>query len=538
MKPAPIPTDDAERVAALHALGISRVGEDRFDRITRLTAAALEVPIAFVSLVDTDQQWFKSCIGIGAGPYDRETSFCGHALLHDEPMVVEDARVDERFHDNPFVTGEPHIVFYVGRPLTDPQTGHRVGTLCAVDHVPRRLEDHQRTLLDDLARLVESELHRGELSRLLEALEESRQELREQKLRDELILASTEEAILGIGPDGVVTFANAAAGRMLGVASSDLVGRDFHARHHDRTEHGHPYPWSSCPTRFTLADGRSRRSAEEWLWRDDGTGFPAELSTTPIEIEGRVRGAVNTIVDRSERRSIERLKQQFVSMVSHELRTPLTSVNGSLRMLAAGLAGELPEEAVELVTLAEANAARLIRLVNDILDLERLREGKVELAREEVPAATVLHSAADTVAGMAHDADITIEVDATGLDGVAIHADPHRLGQALINLTGNAVKFSPAGATVWLRGAVVDDEVLLSVRDAGRGIPPEHRETIFEPFAQVAADDARVHGGSGLGLPIARQLIEAHGGALELDSEVGAGTTFTIRLPAAPRSEP
>jgi PAS domain S-box-containing protein len=538
VKPASIPADDAERVAALHALGISRTGEDRFDRITRLTAASLRVPIAFVSLVDTDQQWFKSCIGIGAGPYDRDTSFCGHALLHDEPMVVEDARRDERFHDNPFVTGEPHIVFYVGRPLTDPQTGHRVGTLCAVDQEPRQLGGDERGLLDDLARLVESELHRGELSRLLEALDRSRQELREQKLRDELILASTEEAIIGIDVDGRVTFANAAGGEMLRVPADELVGRDFHVHHHSRHEDGTPVPWSACPTYQTLADGRSRRSTEEWVWRDDGTGFPAELSTTPIEVEGRITGAVNTIVDRSERRSIERLKQQFVSMVSHELRTPLTSVNGSLRMLAAGLAGDLPGEALELVQLAEANAGRLIRLVNDILDLERLRQGRIDLHREPVGAASVLRTAADTVAGMAHDADITLDVAAADLDGVVLDADPHRLGQAVTNLVGNAVKFSPEGATVWLRGEVDGGDVVLSVRDAGRGIPSEHLETIFEAFAQVEATDARIHGGSGLGLAIARQVVEAHGGTLTVDSQFGAGATFIIRLRAGARSEP
>jgi len=529
--PAPIPADEEHRIAALRSLDLSAAGEERFDRITRLAAAVLDVPVAYISLIDSDQQWFKSCIGLAGDPVDREISFCAHAILQDEPLVVEDARVDPRFEGNPFTIDEPPVVFYVGRPLRDPSTGHNVGSLCCIDHAPRTLTPAEQRLLDDLGRLVEVELQRGEQSRLIGALEDSRRELRLVQRRQEQVLESTEEAILGIDRSGVVAQANAAAARMFRCSVEELVGVDFHERFHHSAEDGTPLAWSACPTNRTLADGRSRRTRDAWFWRADGTGFPAELSTTPIEEDGEVTGAVNVILDMSERRAVERLKQQFVSMVSHELRTPLTSVSGSLRLLAAGLAGELPDEARELVQVAEENAGRLIRLVNDILDLERLRDGRVDIALEPTEVAAVLQSAADTVGGMAMAAGVELEVDADAVAGVRASLDPHRIGQALVNLAGNAVKFSPAGSTVRLVGRVDGDDVLLAVADRGRGIPAEHLETIFEPFSQVDAADDRVHGGSGLGLPIARQLVERQGGTVAVDSEVGVGTTFTIRVP-------
>src|SRR3954453_17585749 len=163
---APIPVDDAERLEALHALDLlDTPPEERFDRITRVLTLVLRVPMAYISLVDSDRQWFKSSCGLDTIQTPRAVSFCGHAILSDQPMVVADAAEDERFRDNPLVTGEPHIRFYAGQPLTGPG-GHKVGTLCIADRRPRTLREAEVKMLLEPARLVERELSLVEMAHL------------------------------------------------------------------------------------------------------------------------------------------------------------------------------------------------------------------------------------------------------------------------------------------------------------------------------------------------------------------------------------
>lgn len=156
---APIkPANEATRIQALHGLNIlDSAPEERFDRLTRLAKRLFNVPIALVTLVDSDRQWFKSCVGLGVSETPRNVSFCGHAILQDELLMVADARQDERFNDNPLVTGEPKIRFYAGYPLTVPN-GNKMGTLCLIDTQPRELDDEERALLRDLAGMAEQEL--------------------------------------------------------------------------------------------------------------------------------------------------------------------------------------------------------------------------------------------------------------------------------------------------------------------------------------------------------------------------------------------
>nr|WP_295549405.1 diguanylate cyclase [uncultured Pseudacidovorax sp.] len=155
---APIPHDDAARVCALHALGVlDTPPEERFDRVTRLARRMFHVPIALVSLVDADRQWFKSSQGVQDRQLPRDTSFCGHAILQDDVMEVPDLARDERFHDNPLVVDGPRVRFYAGAPLVDPQ-GMRLGTLCILDHKPREMSDDDRAVLRDLADMVREEL--------------------------------------------------------------------------------------------------------------------------------------------------------------------------------------------------------------------------------------------------------------------------------------------------------------------------------------------------------------------------------------------
>jgi signal transduction histidine kinase len=232
--------------------------------------------------------------------------------------------------------------------------------------------------------------------------------------------------------------------------------------------------------------------------------------------------------DISDQLAVDRMKNEFVAVVSHELRTPLTSLRGSLGLLAAGIVGDLSPEGQRMTSVAVASTDRLVRLVDDILDLERLVSGHVALERRPHRLTDVVRTAVEAVAGAAEEAGVVLHVD---VDPVSGWLDADRMVQVLVNLLGNAVKFSSAGSAVTVRGRHADDHVLLEVEDCGRGIPADRLDTVFERFAQVDSSDSREHGGTGLGLAIARNVVEAHDGTIAVRSEVGAGTTFTVTLP-------
>ncbi len=228
-------------------------------------------------------------------------------------------------------------------------------------------------------------------------------------------------------------------------------------------------------------------------------------------------------------RASERAKDEFLALVGHELRTPLTSIRGALGLLDGGVLGALPEEAANMVAVAVLNADRLTRLVNDVLDVERMAAGRLELQLLAVDAGELVRQSLQVVQASADAAGVAVRSE---VQPVTVTADPDRVVQVLVNLLGNAVKFSARGDTVAVTVGPDAQGARFDVRDHGRGIPAEQQQCIFERFCQVNASDARERGGTGLGLPIARGLVEQHGGRLWVQSLVGEGSTFAFTLPA------
>ncbi|EAZ93195.1 PAS domain S-box protein [Crocosphaera chwakensis] len=246
---------------------------------------------------------------------------------------------------------------------------------------------------------------------------------------------------------------------------------------------------------------------------------------------------VTQVQDITERRELDRLKTEFISVVSHELRTPLTSMRGALGLLDSGVLREEPETVEHMLQIVLRNCDRLIRLVNDILNLERLESGKVQLIKEACEVDHLLTDAVETVSAMAMEASINIE-----LTSISAHvwASYDAIIQILTNLLSNAIKFAPEGTTVWLTAQLFDDPdstdratsfVLFSVKDQGRGIPTNKLTTIFGRFQQVDASDARQKAGTGLGLAICQSIIQQHNGRIWVDSILGEGSTFYFTLP-------
>jgi signal transduction histidine kinase len=239
-------------------------------------------------------------------------------------------------------------------------------------------------------------------------------------------------------------------------------------------------------------------------------------------------GYVGTVEDVTERRAIETMKSEFISIVSHELRTPLASIRGSLGLLAAGVFKNQPDTAKKMLDIASHDTERLVRLVNDILDLERLEAQQVNLVKQWFDAATLLEQSVETVQSLTVESQITLLVEQ---QSVQVFVDRDRIIQTLVNLVSNAIKFSPPHSTVTLSVQQLADRILFQVKDQGRGIPADQLETIFGRFQQVDASDSRQKGGTGLGLAICKSIVQQHGGKISVESVVGEGSSFYFTVP-------
>jgi signal transduction histidine kinase len=265
--------------------------------------------------------------------------------------------------------------------------------------------------------------------------------------------------------------------------------------------------------------------------RGDGSEMWADLTTSGVEDgDGNFMFAIRMMLDVTEHMQIDRLKDEFLGIVSHELRTPLTSIRAAVGLLATGALGTFPPEAVSTLDIAASNTERLVKLVNDILDLERLEAGKAELNVSSADIRDIVRQAVETVQPIAAQDGISID---TAVPPILLDADAKLAGQTLTNLLSNAVKCSPPGATVSVSAIRDDGSVTLTVVDQGRGIPSDQIDKIFDKFQQVDSSDSRVHGGSGLGLAIARNIVTQHGGSIWVESNEGGGATFKVRLPVS-----
>jgi PAS domain S-box-containing protein len=246
--------------------------------------------------------------------------------------------------------------------------------------------------------------------------------------------------------------------------------------------------------------------------------------------EGKVIGFYSLATDITELKRIDRLKSEFVSTVSHELRTPLTSIRGSLGLVSGGVAGQLPDAAMKLIGIAKNNCERLIRLINDILDIEKIESGKMRLDLQPMALMPLLTQAiaANEGYGLANQVSLTLACEDPDLQ---VMAEADRLTQVVTNLLSNALKFSPTGGSVTVHVARAGLGVRVEVRDHGPGIPEEFRTRIFQKFSQADSSDTRQKGGTGLGLNIARALVERMGGNIGFETRLGEGSTFFFELP-------
>jgi PAS domain S-box-containing protein len=661
--PPPLPPHEAARLAALRSLEIlDTASEESFDELTALAASICQTPIALVSLIDEDRQWFKSRVGWTATATPRDVSFCAHTILERDLLIVPDASADERFANSPLVTSDPGIRFYAGAPLVTPE-GHALGALCVIDRRPRELTAEQtqalRILSHQVVALVQTRRHLAELQQSEEALRAGEQRFRTfvdhaadafflheegtarvldvnrracESLgytRDELIgmnafdfdpdhtPARREDLLrqLAAGKtaafesrhrrkDGTVfpvevrarefregdrrflvslarditerkraeealrvsegrfrgTFENAAvgiihtdaAGRFLrvndkfcaivGYSRDELLGKTFH----DLT---HPDDMAVGRDSFAALMGGTLASyaLEKRYVRRDGSPVWVEIFVSlQRDAAGQPKYAIAAVQDISERKRLDgelrrakeaaeaanRAKDEFLATVSHELRTPMNAILG---MTELTLETELTDDQRQCLKTVKSAADNLLSIINALLDFAKIEAGKMELDEADFCLRAAVGDTLRALAVRAHKKGLELisHVRPDVPDGLI--GDAGRLRQVLLNLVGNAIKFTDEGEVVVRVELDGDppprvDEVGLrfTVRDTGIGIPRDKQESIFRAFEQEDTSTTRKYEGTGLGLTIASRLVTLMGGQITVASEPGRGSTFTF----------
>jgi PAS domain S-box-containing protein len=355
------------------------------------------------------------------------------------------------------------------------------------------------------------------------AREELLVQIRTTGARQEAILDSSIDGIITLNPSGTIETVNKAAERLFDFSADELDRRDISKLIEIGGNGERPFLDRLGASHGALTSGIVRELTAR---RRDGSTFSVDVAFGAMHLPTGTH-VVAAIRDVTERRRIEDLKNEFIATVSHELRTPLTSIVGSLTLLTTGAVEEMPRESLRLLQIANNNGQRLVRLVNDILDVEKIESGKFSLDFQKIDFGDIAQKSIDEMDGLANELGVRILLMAD--DQIAVRADADRLVQVTTNLLSNACKYSPRGATVTVTVQRIATSARLSIADRGPGVPQEFRSSIFSKFAQ--AQDDRSKSGTGLGLIIAKEIAELHGGQLWFESELGEGAVFHVDIP-------
>lgn len=364
-----------------------------------------------------------------------------------------------------------------------------------------------------------------ELERALASVQASQQ-------RINAIVEAAQDAFIAVDQRGIILDWNGAAERMFGWRRNQAVGwplSELVLPERYRASLGQALHAFRQTGHLALLDQRLERVVIDRQGRE----FTIEMTAG---LGGRGEDAFFSVFlhDISERKRVEQMKNEFVATVSHELRTPLTSIRASLAMLADGMAGELPPDAMRLAAIASQSSERLVRMVNDLLDIQKIEAGAMHLERSPQALQPVAERALAAMEGHARQAGVALRTDWDAHAAqLAASIDRDRMEQVLTNLLSNAIKFTPPGKAVTLGLAQLSGKLRLSVADQGPGIGPEFQKRLFQRFAQADGADSRTRGGTGLGLAISKAIIEEHGGTIGFTTAPGRGTCFVVELPIA-----
>ena len=348
--------------------------------------------------------------------------------------------------------------------------------------------------------------------------------LQESNRRWQSLLDNVHLIVVGLNCEGIVEYVNPFFLASTGYESEEVIGKDWFSLFLPQI--------MQEEIREAFSDSLINNFQSHYqnpiLTKTGEERMIAWNNTTLHNQDHQIIGTLGIGEDITEKLKVERVKDEFISIVSHELRTPLSSIRGALGLLSSGVLANKPEVAKNMLDIAAIDIERLVRLVNDILDLERLESNKVNLDRQWYDTSALCRQATETMQAIATESQIQILAECKSFQ---IFADSDRLVQTLVNLLGNAIKFSPPQSQLEIRIESLAEEIIFHISDRGRGIPVEHLESIFGRFNQVDASDSRQMGGTGLGLAICQSIVQQHGGKIWVESKLSEGSTFSFTIP-------
>ena len=373
----------------------------------------------------------------------------------------------------------------------------------------------------------------AQLAEQLDSLLDAHREVQAAGRKLRLFSERAPISVFELDPGATILDMNPAAENLFGYAAAELVGRSWIEMVLGPDERSRAQTWWPG----LVAAGKPVTLISEQCLRRDGLELACEWTLTPLsDEEGRVNSIVLQGRDITQQRAAERMRSEFTSTLSHELRTPLTSILGSLQLLRSGALGDMDRDQGELVEVAERNGQRLLDLINEVLDIEKIESGRLTLMPEPMPIDSLLNESVRLNQGYADRFRANLALHGA-VPGVIVRADRKRLMQVMTNLLSNAAKFSPPNSAVDVSVSRPGDTVRVEVSDRGPGIPEAFRSKIFGRFAQADSADSRIKGGTGLGLAISKRLIELMQGRIGFEDRPGGGTTFFFELPVLSSAE-
>lgn len=510
--PYPILENEMERQHALDSYHILDTAEEKdFDDLSTLASAICGTPIALISFVSHDRQWFKSHIGLEARETSRDFSFCAHAIANPEHiLIVPNAKADSRFSANPLVTGEMDITFYAGVPLVN-ENGFPLGSLCVIDQQSRELSEGQISSLTVIARQVVDKL---ELRRKMMQLREVNEQL--SLALDAGKLGSYDVNILtGVMSCTTQCKANYGLDEQAVFNFPDLINMIV-PEHRDYMQE---------QVNMAMMNDTVYNAEYEIMWPDGSRNWIQASGKPKRDEEGNVIRMVGITQNITERKSAEQRKDDFLSIASHELKTPITTLKGSLQLLERMKNDPSGPMFPRLIESSNKSMQKINNLVDDLLNMHRFSEGHLRLDKTMFNIAGLLDLCCNHVR-IAGKHELIVEGDRE----LTMYADEHRIDQVIVNFVNNAVKYAPEGQRIYLQVSREKDMARVAVKDTGPGISADHLPHLFDRYWRVSHSGPK-YTGLGLGLYICAEIIKRHDGQIGADSEIGKGSTFWFTVP-------